>query len=224
MADRFIRVIASWGRDTGLPEDASVNVWHFAHRDFNPGTTEQDSANDCIDRLESFYQEIDQIYSAENGPVIVCKAYNLESPEPRTPLLERNIDVTPSGTVGFPHEVAICLSMAAEMVSGQPRARRRGRVYLGPIQSGASVSGGGRVSVSPTTMGIITDAAVAAFDTGLGPEDPRLVVYSRTDDENGVSVANSCHDVVTMWVDDAWDTQRRRGTAPQTRDTVSITR
>lgn len=224
MADRFIRVIASWGRDTGLPEDASVNVWHFAHRDYPIGTTPQDSANDVIDRLESFYQEVDQIYAAENGTTVVCKAYDLNDAEPRTPILERNITVAPSATGGLPHEVAICMSFIADVPSGVSRARRRGRVYLGPIQTGAAASSGGRVFVSDTTRGIITAAAVAAFDTGLGAEDPRLVVYSRTDDEGGESVANSCHDVVSVWVDDAWDTQRRRGTSPQTRTTVAITR
>jgi hypothetical protein len=224
MADRFMRVIASWGRDTGLPEDASVNVWHFAHRDYPVGTTPSDSANDIVDRLESFYQDIASIYSSENGTAVICKVYDLNDPEPRSVILERSIEVVPSPTEGFPHEVAICMSFAAAVASGQPRARRRGRVYLGPIYSGASSTSGGRVLVSATVRGIITAAAAAAFDTGLIATDPRLVVYSRTDDQTGESVANSCHDVVTLWVDDAWDTQRRRGTAPTTRDTIAITR
>jgi len=224
MADRFLRVIASWVRDTGLPEDNSINVWHFAHRDYSVGTTPEDSANDVVDRLEAFYQEVDQIYAAENGTTITCKVYDMNDAEPRQPILERDITVAPSATGGLPHEVAICMSFAADVASGDVRARRRGRVYLGPIYTGAAASSGGRVFVSATVRGIITAAAVAAFDTGLIATDPRLCVYSRTDDLEGESTSNSFHDVTSVWVDDAWDTQRRRGTAPTTRDTVAITR
>jgi hypothetical protein len=50
--------------------------------------------------------------------------------------------------------------------------------------------------------------------TAIGGEDVEWAIYSPT--------ANLHKTITDIWVDDAWDTQRRRGLAPTTRDTFVL--
>lgn len=209
---RHYRIIASIAMDTALPEDVCVNTWHFLHENEPPGTTPQDSANDMIDQLEEFYTGIDGvIYPAIVGTSIECRAYDMADPEPRVPVLTRIITIAPTTATPLPPEMAVCLSMKADVESGEIAARRRGRVYVGPLQVGLPGVTSGKVIVSASYTGNIADNAELAFRTGLTGSDPYLCVYSRTEDEGGASVADSFHKVTSIYVDNAFDVQRRRG-------------
>lgn len=138
------------------------------------------------------------------------KVYDASDPEPRVPILDVALgttSVTPLNTQNLPGEVALAASYAAEAESGVAAARRRGRIYLGPLNVGAG-SGSGATPSRPTTQ-FRSDVAKACQALAGSPVGTLWAVWSRK---------NSAYYVITRgYVDDAWDTQRRRGVATTTR-------
>lgn len=226
--DRLYRIICGIEMDTALPEDVVVNNWHFRTTDVNVAETPQDTANNMIDQLEEFYQSIDAaVFPSTVGTNIVARAYDLNDPEPRVPVLTRNIPIVPGATDPLPHEVAICMSLLSDVESGDIAARHRGRIYLGPVRAAVVVVDGGRATLGNVTRQLIADAAMAAFGTtgtgDLTADDPKLHIYSRTTDLEGESLSNSFFRVNSVKVDNAFDTQRRRGHAATTATLLRIT-
>lgn len=132
----------------------------------------------------------------------LLQVYRIEDTPPRAPVAERTITLPtaiPSGS-SMPAEVALACSFQGTRVSGLPQARRRGRIFLGPLR----VPGSGSF-VSPPS-GMISDVTKqfaemkAASDAST---DYQWRIWSPTD---GASVL-----IDNGWVDNAWDTQRRRG-------------
>lgn len=122
------------------------------------------------------------------------------------------------GSSNLPDEVAIATSFHADLTDiseelsdhTRPRARRRGRVYLGTLSDTARgldanghavVSNGARADIALSSKGL-HDAAVAA---GL----VTWSIWSRA--------AVTVFPVQAGFVDNAFDTQRRRGIAASTR-------
>lgn len=192
------RVQIEFNGDTGSHLDKYVNTWHCIADD------EVELESGFIVQLTTFYGALDGYYSAAVDPAASWyRAYDLADPEPRAPVLEENFSLGTTATTYLPAEIAMCLSFEAPRQSGLSQARRRGRVYLGPL--GASALN--------TATGFVT----SAFWTDLGTAGQNLLdasqaattwawaVYSRAND--------SAIEVVHAWVDSAWDTQRRRGLA-----------
>nr|CRY97422.1 hypothetical protein [uncultured prokaryote] len=130
------------------------------------------------------------------------KFYNLETPTPPNyPFYESTFDLTtaPSGAA-LPSEVAICLSFQGERMSGNPQARRRGRVYLGPITT-STLSYGRPTSTDRTTIAGAAGTLCANLKAASSP-----AVFSVWSGTDGAAVA-----IADGWVDDVYDTQRRRG-------------
>lgn len=142
------------------------------------------------------------------------KFYNREDPEPRAPVLTYNWNLTtaPSGAA-CPPEVTVCCSFQGDPLSGQPQARRRGRNYL-PFPGAGTIGSDGRPSA-----GCIA-AAVSWGDS--------LLEFSKSSTDHTWVVASSYgvpgeFDVVITngWVDNEFDTQRRRGRDATARSTFS---
>lgn len=132
------------------------------------------------------------------------RSYDMGDPEPRTPVLEAPFTLNENtGTVGGAEEVALCMSFHALFEAGVPKARRRGRVYLGPFNSDVGEVVGSRVLPSTGVVDSIRQQAATLLLALRGTVE--WSVYSRVDDE--------AHVVVGGWVDRQWDTQRRRGVA-----------
>jgi hypothetical protein len=99
---------------------------------------------DQLDAIKSFYDQVASYFPiaiAQNGHEI--KWYELPGPgAPNYPVAMStfNLPSDPSGA-GLPSEVALCLSFHGQKTPGFPQARRRGRVYLGPIVQSANSSG-----------------------------------------------------------------------------------
>jgi hypothetical protein len=108
----------------------------------------------------------------------------------------------------------LCLSFQAVKVSGQTQARRRGRVYIGGL--GIVTTAGTTNSFPVPTGQVVTNLVNAAQNLGNDAPDANWswVVYSRANDIV-VNVDNG-------WVDNAFDTQRRRGNAPSQRETFEL--
>lgn len=191
---------------TNIPEDSVVNSYWFESSD------SAEIIADVPGVLDGAYEVVKGIFPStvkQNDHVI--KIYNMSDPEPRAPIYESTFGFSsaPTGNPTAP-ELALCFSFQGARVSGEPQASRRGRVYVGPHDSGAFATDG-----RPHADVI---AAVAAFGQYLldGFElmtSGDWVVWSPTTASSAV--------VTNGWVDNAWDIQRRRGVAPTARTTVS---
>lgn len=194
---------------TGLPEDVSVNTWSFDVADTGSSSLGQIGAF-----LDTFYTAVIPYYS----PVVVpanatLKMYDRAEPEPRTPIYEGTGFTTSTAPgIGLPEEVSVCMSFRGVLASGSPAARRRGRIYLGPLATDVLLLTDPleRSRVDPDFIGTVLDAYEAAWGelTGAGNVHE---VWSAAD---GVG-----RPVVSVWMDNEFDTQRRRGTRATARTT-----
>lgn len=223
MADRLWRAQVTIPNTSEIPEDAVQNTWHFDDDD-DPVAAPEDTMGWIMEMLTAFYQVVDaELFANSVGDTATVRFYDMAEPTPRLLLGTDTIPLTPSVTDPLPGEVALCMSFAAAPLSGVNPARRRGRVYLGPVkQTAVSVING----QSRPNAGIRTAIATAAGTMAEGIEHPgspglrcRWALYSPATQAGGATIGESFHDVVSGWIDDAWDTQRRRGAAPTARVT-----
>lgn len=110
-----------------------------------------------------------------------------------------SFNVNPGGAP-LPSEVALCLSFQASIQAGLPQARRRGRVYLGPLDT-PTLGSDGRPETA--TLNLIAGAATGLLAVSDTNGTLEWGVYSRVT-QTLVSVNNG-------WIDNSYDTQRRRG-------------
>lgn len=209
-----LRAMVTIPRESGFPSDAVTNTWHFN----TDGSDNDASAALILDRLDDFYnvdlgiQPVAKYFSREIvGASTRLKVYNLDDDEPRSPILDAAMPLT-EGTAGdaLPSEIAVCLSYHLAPVSGLPQARRRGRIYLGPLSSQTQAFVSGECFVDG---GFIADICLAASAlANADTADTKWCVYSPTND-SGIAP------VVGGWVDNAFDVQRRRGVDPTVRNT-----
>jgi hypothetical protein len=191
-------------KDSGIPEDATTNTFHFARTDLLPW-----AAGDWTTVkgwLTTFYSTITPVLSSACvDNLYPVKAYNTGDPSPRAPQF---VDVlTPGASPGAsagPDELAVCLSYQAGLVSGTSQARRRGRVFIGPL-----INPSGQ-RPSSTVITAVRNAGIALLASSTAHATMRWVVYSRVN--NGIVY------VTNGWVDDAFDVQRRRGLKPVSRN------
>jgi hypothetical protein len=214
-----VRVIASQTAVSGLPEDDAVNVWHFT----SLGTDLLSNCAAIHTALDTFYGSISELYCTNTMTGdFSYKYYDLVDTVPRSVIYTNTstgLDTTAGD--GLPSECAVCLSFEGELGSGLNRARRRGRLYIGPLSNAVASTVTGYVVVASPAVGTIIDAAeVMRASGGL---DFVWSVFSPTAAgaqpwSSGALLAATTY-VDHGWVDNAFDTQRRRGTAPQARGT-----
>ena len=200
------RCMSTMQMTSGIPDDAVVNTWHVYALTGSPAWA------DVAQAWESFMDGIRILFPgtvAQTGHSL--KVYNLADPEPRAPVdtVSWQFGSAPSGTT-LPSEVALCVSYEGIRISGQDQARRRGRIFLGPIDAAESSSGRPGTSWPADLV-----TYFKTFIEDLNTAGVYFVVRSRVDDDD-VQVAR-------VWVDNAFDTQRRRGVTPTSRATDSIT-
>lgn len=165
---------------------------------------------DVTTAIKDFYDDIVGLLGpqiAQNGHEI--KYTDLPGVQPNYPFQTDifNLAAAPAGTA-MPRECAIVLSFQGLKAAGAPQARRRGRIYLGPLDFVTAT--GEYVATSAITT--ITNAA-ATFKsaiTAIGV-DTRWGIWSHMD-QVVVLVDNG-------WVDNTYDTQRRRGVKATSRTT-----
>jgi hypothetical protein len=201
---------ARFARDSGLSEDVVVNTFHFA----TPGAGTVEDALTAATRVRDFYTTV-----GPGGPGAITsflssvlattghevRVYDLAQPKPRVPLVTLLFDrtVEPAGDP-LPSEVALVLSYRAATAAGDIKARQRGRLYIGPFmesESGAVVASDARPST--TLMNAILFSGKKLADAAPLGTGVQWSVYSPT--------TLLLKTVVAVHVDNAWDTQRRRG-------------
>lgn len=188
---------------SGLPEDRYVNTFHFSNLSVYSALID-----DAFNVLETLYfnANVTNPIAAWLSPTLLRDAemrfYNLGDPEPRVPTITPFTLPTAADTDGDPEECAGVLSF-----HGEPpvTARRRGRVYIGPLAQGA-ISSADNDTYSHLSTLFVADlvaagsAALAVSET----EGAGWSIRSTVPSENFVPIVGG-------WVDNAIDIQRRRG-------------
>lgn len=195
---------------SGLPEDRIVNVFHFV----GGGTYSADAAT-AVTKVAEFYNglgvgqtnSIAGYLSSWVNRTAEIRTYDLTTAKPRVPTitpLELNPYLSDNG---LPEEVALVTTFY-----GSPpiTRRRRGRLYIGPLNSNTSVINfGNQAAPSAPNPVIIGDLRIAT-QTLAAIDSVQWCIRSTLPSENFVPVAGG-------YVDNAFDTQRRRGPDATTR-------
>ncbi|MGH2621899.1 MAG: hypothetical protein ACRDHG_15205 [Anaerolineales bacterium] len=198
---------------SGMAEDRMINTWHF--QSGNPGA----AALLIYDYLVRFWTVAVPTFNAvgvyisdeisRTAGAGQIKIYNLDDAKPRAPIAVGPLDLPAAiGGESLPSEVACCLSYSAVIASGTNRARRRGRVFIGPLISSTSAQINDRARPSAQLTETLREAGFRLVLDSFADNVP-WGVYSR--------ISNSFADVAQVCTDDAWDTQRRRGAPPTAR-------
>jgi hypothetical protein len=209
-------------RTSGLPEDVIVNTFHFETP--TAGVVPSDVSVIAAD-LEEFYD----VAPAGGGLVALrtlmnqsiaatghrLKVYDMSDPQPRSPVGDVSLPVGPFSGAGLPAEVAMVLSLRGALISGVNPGRTRGRIYFGPLATTVLTATAG-VDVRPAQFAI--DSLVGAglrLANYAATHVAKWRVYSGTDDV--------LRPITSVVVDNAFDTQRRRGADPNARTTGVVT-
>lgn len=201
-----LRAVVSIPAASGLPEDGVQNVFHFTAVVADAATMDAIAAA----LKTNLYDSIDTYLSVElNVAGTHVTFYNLADAQPRNPIRDVPIGADMIGAAdSIPDEVALCLSFQADAESGQPQARRRGRVYIGPfgrVALGAAAAGNRPAAALVTAL---ANAGGGLLDASQAAAGWDWVVWSPTTGPAGFPWV-----ITNGWVDDAFDTQRRRGVA-----------
>lgn len=213
------RVQVKIPRDNGITADIVTNTWYFRHD--ADSAVDTSNATDLVNALEGFYDDMNSWFSSVLASPIDFFVFDMADTEPRVPVLSEGMVWTPPSAASLPAELAICLSFKAAASSGQNPARRRGRVYLGPLAYAASATSesGGDYRVASAFLSAI-DNFYIDMTTAAVADGWTHCVYSPTT-HNESSLALSFFEVTTAWVDNAFDIQRRRGSRATSRVTFS---
>lgn len=190
------RFQARWNGVSGLPEDVYENILYY---DVTQADASFEAISDGIVAAFNTWGRHGSVLGAE------VRTYALSGGQP---LYSKGYTYDwslPSG----PGEVAVCLSYASSTTWDTSTRRRRGRIFCGPLANG--VMQGERPATALITATIALGNALAAVGSGVGAN---WMIYSPSD-------ATSA-EIQTISVDNAWDTQRRRGLSPTERTTASV--
>lgn len=194
---------------SGLSEDVNVNTFAFVGPNVFT-TTEGNAVNDCI---RPFYNTM-LAAGALKGRAAVghsIKIYAATTVTPNYPIDETSfiLNATP-GAVELPLEVNLCVSYACDSATIVPRARRRGRIYIGGWDSTNNDTG------RPTadTIEDLANAYTAYCDALNAIADFTASVWSRAN--------ASLYPIERVWCDNEWDTVRSRGGRSTDRYTTSV--
>src|SRR4051812_19329620 len=177
-----LRAQCSIRMDTTAPTDVAQINPHFK----TTGTTDaQQLASDLALALKAWVTLTTEIK---------VTMYNAEGPKPHYPLGEASQNPGVAAGTSINRDVALVLSYWA----GQNRPRRRGRLYAPCAVLGITPNA---ANASTTVMNKV--AALVPILTGLGGINVDWGVWSRVDSQ--------FHSATNWSVNNAWDTQRRRG-------------
>lgn len=196
---------------TNLPEDRFINVWNF-----DSGATNFETHSLLVAAaLDNFYGSTDMVAAGAGISNLFSqfvlrpysyRFYDMTQAEPRVPyVITKTLKPYPStsGLRDLPEEVAIVLSLR-----GAPpvTARRRGRLYIGPLNHLAITDATTTlpVRVDSTVQTALATAADGVLDAAVG-----WSIWSPT--------SSTLVPVVGGFIDNAVDTQRRRGPAASAR-------
>lgn len=210
-----IRMLVELVNANGVPADSITNTWHARSHSIDPA----DDAEAFFEGLSDFYGTIDGIFSTSISGVLNFKCYDLEQPTPRVPIFTDSGTITPSTNALLPNEVACVLSYSAPSEPGISPSSKRGRIYLGPLDSSVLDDGTGdaRITTGVTTLiggaanDLVNEGGILSFQWAVF--SPTLAAGSITP----TAIDNATAIVTNGFVDNAFDIVRSRGTAASVR-------
>jgi len=238
-----ILVVAELPHLNGLTEDSVVNT--FAVKTAAGWTGSALDLGDVTIPIAQFYTQATEtgntvaqfIGSGVSRAAGACKlrVYNLAGAlsggSHGSPIAMDTFTMGPIiGAPQLPEEVAVVLTLralgwqeaAVEVPDGADpgtavdriKSRLTGRIYVGPLTTGTvGASEGGRTRISPTFRDTVADSANKTFDL-LNLNLHKWSVWSRA--------FGALSPLTHVQTDNAFDTQRRRGTAPTIRTTTIL--
>src|ERR1043165_3961004 len=202
---------------SGLAEDTFVNTFHFGT---SGGTVTPTNASDIITRLTDFYNGTHSPGTSALGTELSSqitrassqiKVYDLGDPIPRIPVATGTFPLASTGgSQVAPNEVALVGSYKTAPAGGIPLASQRGRFYLGPLMLDNWTASGSDLRPGGSTINKMNGAMADLKSDNTA--SVTWIVYSPT-------VGGSIGDAYQGWVDNAADTQRRRGRVATSRTT-----
>lgn len=204
---------------TGLPKDVITNTFYFDW--LGAGDPDATKFGNLADLVAGFYEGVFptagtfSMASWIDRTKYRTKIYDLVEPKPRVPKLDRTetLDVKTEANTIMPPEVAIVASYHAAPVSGVAKASLRGRIFLGGLGTncvgvsatypGFPIPGTALVTLIISRMQILAQTSVHP-DWGMRQHSEKFGI---------------ARPVTGGWVDNALDTQRRRGNAATARTT-----
>jgi hypothetical protein len=206
-----IRMQVVFSGPSGLAEDKYVNTFAFRQNgSVQPTTALYESIRDA---LSEFYNvpppetqsRLGTYMSGALGATALVKAYWLGQAVPREPY-EMGMSFSGGGSQNLPSEVSLCASYFAE----RNLPRQRGRIYIGPLNNTAL--SGSNVNVARPNGDLITTLAGSAKRlAAAGGTAFSWSVLSAAAFAAGGPDAFPLRGITDGWVDNAFDTQRRRG-------------
>lgn len=218
--------------DSGLSKDRFVNTFAFTGAS-GPATV--NAAVNTAWRLRDFYRGVsgggtalELFLNGQMSRKVLVKVYDATASHPRPILYQNTFELGGVSDHALPEEVALCLSY----YSARNLPRLRGRLYIGPLNVfAAATTADARPAQSFLTS--MHDAAsrlllagpdalpIGWFDdpypTGSIAETVSWVVHSRLGSGTKAAPVPEFNLATAGWIDNAWDTQRRRGAQPTTR-------
>jgi len=213
----FYRTMVRIPNDTTADEDEVVLTFHFATDD--TGTVTQE-VTDIHGAVGGFMTGIDQILSANLENPATIQTYNLEDPEPRVPILPTPLTLT-LGTAEGANQLAVVLRLQAQPTSGVARARRRGRLYIGPLSLNSFTAGVGDVVLVPSQV-TACETAVASLLPTVPPISSGSIIqwsvfsraeYNDTSGSEAAKLAAGFATIISASVPNRYGVQRRRAAA-----------
>lgn len=225
-ADILVRAVMQG--DTGLPADVFVNdfAFHFI-AGTAPTSINLTALFGCVD---SFYNDVQASgfsvskfigEAVDRTATHEFQAYNIAAGgSPVFTLAWLGPGAPGTANVNMPTEVSAVLSfhanltgLAEESGATRPRARRRGRVFVGPLTTDA-------VSITDDDPRLQTSILSTLRQAAIDMHDEAVLagftwsVWSRAED--------TLFPIVGGWTDNAPDTQRRRGATSTARVTYTV--
>jgi len=195
---------------SGASEDVQVNGFATQVTGLELSLTD---ANTWVSNLKDFYDDVRSLGGCrgleQNNHLV--KIYDIAGAAPNYPLYELTFDLASAVTnIGMPMELALAVSYSNVSETTVPRARRRGRIYISGWGDASNDQG------RPTTA--VYEGLATAYDDYVDAQnavsDFTAGVWSRVD--------GLVYPIETVWCDNEWDTQRRRGGRPTARYTLTI--
>ena len=220
-------VESSWQGHSGIPRDRFVNTFHFTAE---AGAKTANDGMNAAGRVADFWMGVTgaghTLSSMLSPEMTVCTitAYDLDAAKPRPILYQGSVTRSAGSDPPLPEEVALCLSY----YSARNIPRSRGRLYIGPLNTGVLGGAGGPEGGSlPNALltNAMHDSAVRLATTGDGVASAPFftitptvtsqpcswVLFSRKDNDTKLVTAG--------WIDNEWDVQHRRRIAATARTT-----
>lgn len=202
-----IKLVVNLPYTTGLPRDVSQQTWCFLI-----DSLEETSMNDICEVVSRFYNEpvgsfatsISRYFSSViDRSLCWIDIYDVASVPTGPPIFSKAMTFgTAYAATSLPLEVALVNSFQGDKITSMPQSRRRGRNYLGPFNTYAMSADAGLPRPLLDLIVTMNAASKRLQEEAISDADAEWCVWSRTTDLF-VPVTNG-------WVNNEWDTQRRR--------------